>query len=269
MKILTLMVFGSFAVLAGCNQIISKPLTKDAAIGVKATLTTSLEQSGKVLAQRRDYANSLVPAQASVQAAGSGGCNLTWNLGADADKDTIPVTGSVNLACTYTATNLDFKLGGDVLANDKDDTDATSGFRLEGKNIGYSLKLASFSDAFNFNGVFDLTKTAAGKYDLSLTASATRNADSASHTMNLKGVSDNAATPFEAATLNGTGSTTVTYSGAITTLTGTITDLHYTKSCITTGFDKGKVVWTDGTNTLSAEYTACGALEVKYNSEAI
>jgi hypothetical protein len=269
MRILTLTVLGSLAVLAGCNQLITKPLTKDAAIALKPTLSTSLEQSGKALSQRRDYANSLVPAQASVQAAGTGGCNLAWNLGADADKDTIPVTGSVNLACAYTATNIDFKLGGDVFASDKDDTDATSGFRLEGKNIGYSLKLAGFSDAFNFNGVFDLTKTAAGKYDLSLTANATRNADSASHTMNLQGVSDNAATPFEAATLNGAGNTTVTYSSAVTTLKSTVTDLHYTKTCTSTGFDKGKVVWTDGTNTLSAEYTACGTVVVKYNNEAI
>jgi hypothetical protein len=255
--------------LAGCNQVATKPLTKDAAIALKPTVTTSLEQSGKVLSQRKEYANSLVPTQASVQAAGSSGCSLTWTAGADADQDTIPVTGSVNLACAYTATNIDFSLGGQVFASDKDDADATSGFRLEGKNIGYSLKIAGFSDAFNFGGVFDLTKTSAGNYDLSVTASATRNADSASHVMNLKGVSDNTATPFNAATLNGAGSTSLNHAGTLTTLTTTVTNLHYTKTCTSTGFDGGVIAWTDGANTLFAEYKSCGILEVKYNNEAI
>ena len=256
--------------LAACNNPVAvKPLTKDAAVALKPSITTSLEQSGKALSQRREYANSLVPTQASTQATGSSGCRLNWTAGADVDQDTIPVTGSVNLACSYAATNIDFKLGGEILASDDDDNDKTSGFRLEGKNIGYSLNLAGIKDAFNFNGVFDLTKTGAGQYDLMLMANATRNADSANSTWNLKGVSDSTATPFDAATLNGTGSTTLTRSNAIINATSTVTNLHYIKSCKSTGFDRGTVAWTDGTNTLTVEYKACGSVEVKFNNELI
>lgn len=271
MRIITLTVLGSLAVLAGCNQATTGKLTKDAAVALKPTIQVSLEQSGKVLSQRAQYGSSLkTSGDGSLQPAATGNCSLSLALSEDKDKDLVPLAASATADCNWTGTNGDFaKLTGSFAATDKDDNDATSGFKLTGTNIGYAYKFGPLTDSFNFGGVFDLNKISAGNYNLSITAAATRNADSADHTMTLTGVSDDATTPFNAATLDGAGSTSINHSGTLITLTSTVTNLHYTKSCTSTGFDSGMVAWTDGTNTLTAEYTSCGVLEVKYNAAII
>ncbi len=271
MKILTLMVFGSLAVLASCNQITTSKLTKESATALKPTIQVSLEQSGKVISQRAEYGSSIkTSGDGGVQPAASGNCSLNLTLSVDADKDLVPLDASATAACDWTGSNGDFaKLTGSFSAMDKDDNDPTSGFKLTGTDIGYAYKFGIFTDAFKFGGLFDLTKTGSGTYTLALKANAVRNADSLDHDFSLTGVSDVPLDPFKAATLNGTGSSTLRRGSELIATTATVTNLHFTKSCTSTGFDKGKVVWTDGTNTLSAEYTACGALEVKYNSEAI
>lgn len=271
MRILTLTVFGSLAVLAGCNQLTTSKLTKDAATALKPTIQVSLEQSGKVISQRSEYGSSIkTSGDGSLQPSATGNCSLNLNLSEDKDKDLVPLTASANADCNWTGTNGDFaKLTGSFSAIDKDDNDPTSGFKLEGKDIGYAYKFGIFTDAFTFGGLFDLTKTGSGTYTLLLKANAVRNADSLDHDFKLDGVSDVAIDPFKAATLNGTGSSTLRRGSELIATTATVTNLHFTKSCTSTGFDKGKVVWTDGTNTLSAEYTACGTVVIKYNNEAI
>lgn len=272
MRIMTLTVLGSLAILAGCNsQVGTSKLTKESATALKPTIKVSLEQSGKVLSQRAQYGSSIKTSSGgSLQPAATGNCNLNLSLSEDKDHDLVPLSASATADCNWAGTNGDFaRLNGSFSAEDRDDNDPTSGFRLTGTNIGYAYKFGPLADMFNFSAAFDLNKTSDGNYDLSISADATRNADSASHRMNLTGVSDSTVAPFDAATLNGSGSTNVNRAGTLTALTATVTKLHYTKTCTSTGFDSGLVAWTDGTNTLTAEYKSCGVLEVKYNSEAI
>ena len=270
MRILTLTVLGSIAILVGCNsQVGNSKLSKESATAMKQTIQVSLEQSGKVLSQRAEYGSSIKTSGGNgLQPAGN--CSLNLTLSEDKDKDLVPLNASATADCNWTGTNGDFaRLTGSFAATDKDDNDATSGFKLTGDNIGYAYKFGIFNDAFNFSGVFDLTKNSPGNYGVSVTANATRNADSASHTMNLAGVSDDATKPFSAATLNGSGSTSLNRSGTLISLSSSVSNLHYTKTCTSTGFDRGTVAWTDGTNTLTAEYKSCGVLEIKYNAEVL
>jgi hypothetical protein len=254
----------------GCNQLPTSKLTKQSATALKPTIQVSLEQSGKILSQGSQYGSSIKTSNGNGVQPTAGNCNLNLSLSEDKDKDLVPLSASATADCNWTGTNGDFaKLTGSFSAIDKDDNDPTSGVKLEGKDIGYAYKFGVFTDSFMFGGLFDLTKTGSGQYGLILKASTTRNADSLSHDFNLTGASDVAIDPFKAGTLNGTGSTTLRRGSELINATATVTDLHFTKTCTSTGFDRGTVAWTDGTNTLTVEYKACGSIEVKYNNELI
>ncbi len=266
-------IMGSAAVTlaVGCNQLPTSKLTKESAITLKPAIQAGLEQSGKIISQGSQYGSSIRTSDGNgVQPAASGNCSLNLSLSVDKDKDLVPLNDSASASCDWKGSNGDFaRLTGSFSAIDKDDNDPTSGFKLEGKDIGYAYKFGVFTDSYTFGGLFDLTKTGSGQYGLILKANTTRNADSIGHDFNLTVASDVAIDPFKAGTLNGTGSSTLRRGSELISATATVTGLHFTKTCTSTGFDRGTLAWTDGTNTLTVEYKSCGSVEVKYNNEVI
>lgn len=218
----------------------------------------------------------------------------------DADSDGIPATQTTTFACNdITASSRQFtrRQVGTRTITDKDDADVAGGYKYEYAMSGDSSSTSGFNSTYNYNGVFEFTRTAGTARSIGSTWSYTSNfkgesagsggghddydttwGQSFTSTFSQTGRGEGDDRAF-----SGTGTAEI---GGFWGYKGTINDnrtsqeidvvfrlrssgLTWATSC--TGFyNGGSLTFVDaGQNELTYTWSACGSLVITYNGRTI
>lgn len=286
----------SFSVLISRGLVLGTLVTTLAACGGPGTLTggagqqggaallSSAKQSNAVLGQLlADPKNLSGVASATTQSAGRGLSAQAFNCAAnstpakpvDADADGVPLSATFTIDCAAKddRTGAGWSIRGSSSASDKDDTDATSGYKVEVKDFTVAgTDDANRSSSATLNYAFDFTKQAAlygATLNFDLSSTTPQGNHRLTYAYDLKYTPDNAARPRDAGALSASGNASYTEAQGGRSLSVRVTDLHFSKTC-TGYFDRGSVSYQDAQgNTLVLTYTGCNAVTATYNGQAV
>ncbi|MBB6098650.1 hypothetical protein HNR42_002085 [Deinobacterium chartae] len=195
-------------------------------------------------------------------------CSAQASSTTDADNDGIHQDATLTWDCTVGTLSTE----GRLRAQDKNDQDARSGFRLEAQDVRLSLGEGDRLRSFDLDSTFDLNtsgQTYSADSQLTVDYQTPRGSGSASSDYDITLTPDNASDPFEAGTVSVSGNLTFVRNGKTHVFTASSQNLHFRQSC-DSGFDSGSIRYADNKgNTLTLTYQGCNQVTATFNGSVM
>jgi hypothetical protein len=267
---------GIGVVLAACNQQPISPqvgtLTKEKALAFKSS---SAEQGSDQLSSAMlSIAGTSVIGEADfdLPVGKLAVCELpaTGNDLSDVDLDKIPLKSARSFLCEFSSTigtlTNSAKVTGSSSLEDKNDNDTNAGFKYA-TALAFDLNWNGKTLNTSANISLDITP-GTGKYTILEKSRFVKNLKELSSDSSIELTPDDAAKPFKGGVINFTGMQTLKDGTNTLVVNSSGQALHFGKSC-KRGFDAGKIMLTDGTNTLEITFTACRKYTAIYNGQPL